>query len=239
MSTAFNLIVVYATVFGAAGIVLHVFIGLLRDAAQSLGQDAVSLANRISTGLLVWAFLALLYALVVGLNFVSVIPMLAIPLTIGTLLMFTPTASQILSAISLHKLIALGFYRIAGAIFLYGYYVTGNLSRGFALNAGWGDVLTGVLALPVAFMVWKKLPGAGSAIVVWCAIGISDLILAPVSANIYGMQGLVDFPLNLIPLFLGPPLGILLHLATLRAAWLQKNRLAPRELRTSGKRVAS
>lgn len=237
MLSTFDLVLVYATVFGAAGIVLHVFIGLLRDAAQSANPDAVSLANRISIGLLIWPVLAIIYALTVGLNFVSFIPMLAIPLTLGTLLMFTPAMSEILSAISLHKLIALGFYRVAGAIFLYGYYATGTLSRGFAVNAGWGDVLTGVLALPVAWMVWKKLPGSAIAIVVWCIIGIGDLILAPVSANIYGARALVDFPLNLIPLFLGPPLGILLHLVTLRAGWLQRNQLIKRKLGAAGNQI--
>ncbi|MEM7303134.1 MAG: hypothetical protein AAF468_18795 [Pseudomonadota bacterium] len=229
-----NVICVYATVFGAAAIVLHVFIGLLRDAAQSIGQHAVSIANRISIGLLIWPALAITYALLVGLNFISFIPVLIIPLAIGAALMFTPTVTEILSAISLHRLIGLGFYRVAGAIFLYCYYAAGTLSRGFALNAGWGDVLTGVLALPVAWMVWKKLPGAGLAIIVWCAIGVGDLILAPVSANLYGAERLVDFPLNLIPLFLGPPLGILLHLVTLRAGWLQRNQLTRRELEVLG-----
>ena len=95
--------------------------------------------------------------------------------------------------------------------------------RGFALNAGWGDVLTGVLALPVGTMVMRRMSGHGVALVLWSIIGIGDLILAPVSAWLYGAQDLVTFPLNSIPLFLGPPLGILLHIVTLRIYYLREH----------------
>ena len=45
---------------------------------------------------------------------------------------------------------------------------------------------------------------------------------APTSAQLYGAERLVDFPINTVALFLGPPLGILLHIFVLRAWWLQK-----------------
>nr|MDJ0612445.1 hypothetical protein [Rhizobiaceae bacterium] len=148
---------------------------------------------------------------------------LAIPLAIGSLLLFTNTVSEILKSIPLYMLVALGTYRVAGIVFIYAYYQHDLLSYGFAFNAGWGDVLTGVLAPLVAYLVYTQNKIWFLAIVIWTIIGIGDLIVAPVSANLYGAQRLVDFPINLVPLFLGPPFGILLHLITLRAAWLQRD----------------
>jgi hypothetical protein len=126
----------------------------------------------------------------------------------------------------LQHLVALQVYRVAGAIFLYLYLVPGTLTQGFALFAGIGDVLTGLAAIPVALMLKNKHPRSGLALVAWCVFGIADLIMAGIAAQLFGPGGLRDFPLNLIPLFIGPPFGIALHLWTLRAAWLQRNSLA-------------
>jgi len=174
------------------------------------------------TGLFSWAAIAGSTAYWGELNFTVFLPFALIPIAIGTLISFHPRVASLLSSIPVHRIVFLQTYRVTGFIFVYLYFATGELSRGFAMNAGWGDVLTSVLALPVGWMLLKRLPGMGAALIVWSLIGISDLILAPTSAQIYGAKNLVAFPLNTIPLFLGPPLGILLHILTLRIFYLSR-----------------
>ena len=106
-------------------------------------------------------------------------------------------------------------------MFLYLFWAEGSLSWGFARNAGWGDVAVGTTAPLVAAMLATRHRLTRPVLWAWCVLGILDLIVAPVSARLYGPGALGDFPLSVIPLFLGPPLGILLHLAVLRADHLQ------------------
>ena len=214
---------IWLTVFGVSLIVLLSLGSLVRATAHQFTEHELVFSTRLNIALAVWPLLAIIYALVIGLDFSTFPPMLAIPLIVGTIVMFQPSAAKILSHIPLYLLILIGTYRTAGAIFLYAYYWHDNLSYGFAFNAGWGDVLTGVLAPFVAYMTYKRMPGYLAAIMIWTVIGIGDLILAPISAGLYGAESLSDFPLNLIPLFLGPPFGILLHLIVLRTVWLQRS----------------
>ena len=218
---------VWAIIFSAALIVLFGFGGLVRITANNLNRHEQYFSSCLNLALVIWPLLAIGYSFVVGLDFATFAPMLALPLLLALILMFRPSTTSILENIPLHLLILLGTYRVAGSVFLHAYYQHDLLSYGFAFNAGWGDVLTGVLAPAVAYLVYRRIPGAFICIIIWTFIGIGDLILAPVSAGVYGAERLVDFPLNLIPLFLGPPFGILLHVITLRAAWLQRNELQP------------
>jgi len=214
--------IIWAVVFGAG---LIAMIGLSRLVSITVSRwpkPDHSIAQRLNLILAIWFVCAVAYALVIGLSFDTFLPALVVPLTAGTSVLFMPGPKRVLQSIPLHLLVMLGSYRVAGAIFVYAYEQHGLLSYGFAFNAGWGDVLTGVLAPLVAYAVFKGWRGAFSLLVVWTCIGVGDLILAPISANLYGAQRLVDFPLNFIPLFLGPPFGILLHTVTLRAAWLQR-----------------
>lgn len=202
---------------------LGVLSWLLLDAAGRLQTSQAKQTARITViVVLAWAVAACSVAAFVPLSFPVFLPMALVPITLGTLAVMRPPLSEVLSQIRLAPLIAAQFYRNAGAIFLYLYYTTGSLSWGFARNAGWGDVATGVLALPVAWLVWKRAPYASMAVIGWCSLGIADLIVAPMSALYFGVEQLVQFPINTVPLFLGPPLGIFLQIVVLRAWWLQR-----------------
>jgi len=213
--------IIWVVVFAAGAVALIGFSRLIANTASLMSPVELGFTRTLKVFLFVWVVSAIVYALVVGLDFTSFIPTLAIPLAVGTVAMFRPVPTSILQRVPLYLLILLGTYRVAGGIFVYAHFKHDLLSYGFAFNAGWGDVLTGVLAPLVAYAVYKRVSGAYFIVLVWTIIGIGDLIVAPISANIYGAERLVDFPLNLIPLFLGPPFGILLHTITLRAAWLQ------------------
>jgi len=179
-------------------------------------------AQRISLlVLLAWFGIALVVGNQSGLSFPIFGIALAVPLIVITGLSFVDPLRSWLKSVPVHWLVMLQVYRVAGALFLYLYFTGFDLSRGFALNAGWGDVLTGVIAVPAALMLMKKSFGVWPLVIV-CVIGIGDLILAPLSAHLYGAGQLSSFPLNMIPLFIGPPLGISLHILSLRAYVLQK-----------------
>ncbi|MDA8870588.1 hypothetical protein N9H93_04295 [Rhizobiaceae bacterium] len=200
---------------------------ILRHAAARSGDAQAHRAARTTAAVLTaWALAATTFSAFVPLSFPVFLPMALVPILLGTWAMFQPGFTTMLSHVRIDLLVAVQVYRIAGAIFLYLYWTTGTLSWGFARNAGWGDVATGVLALPVAVMVWKRTPYAAQALVGWCLLGIGDLIVAPLSAGYYGAERLVEFPINTVPMFLGPPLGILLQIVVLRAWWLQRESFA-------------
>ena len=113
-------------------------------------------------------------------------------------------------------LIAVQFYRVAGFLFLWPMWSSGALSGAFALPAGIGDTLTGLAAPFVAWAVARRKRGSHALAVAWNWFGILDLIVAPVAAVLAQSTNIGYFPLVVVPLFLGPPLGILTHVYSLR-----------------------
>ncbi|MEO1328949.1 MAG: hypothetical protein AAFW46_04745 [Pseudomonadota bacterium] len=213
----------YIVAFGGGAVLLAAILHILQEAGRRLGGDGPRTARRLSIGLLAWAAMVLVYSRISGPGVEWFWPAVIPPLAIGAAVAFTPSVSALLGVISLPKLIGLQVYRTVGAIFLFAYFFTETaMSREFAVAAGWGDVLTGVLAVPTALAVLFRWPAYRLAVILWCAIGVGDLILAPTMGALYGGPEMDDWPLSLIPLFYGPPLGILLHIWALRALYLQR-----------------
>ncbi|MEM7799619.1 MAG: hypothetical protein AAF633_10550 [Chloroflexota bacterium] len=141
------------------------------------------------------------------------------PILLGFLLSFYPPLKALIKEIPTHWLIGLQAYRAAGGVFLFPYWTAGILTTGFAMNAGIGDILTGIFAIPVAILVLRRGINARWAFLAWTAFGILDLIVAFGSAAYFGfaVEGVQPlFPITIIPLFFGPPFGILIHLITVR-----------------------
>ena len=65
-------------------------------------------------------------------------------------------------------------------------------------------------------MVARNLPNAFKWAVAWNLFGTLDLIVASATALYFEARVLSIYPLNLVPLFIGPPLGILTHIYSLR-----------------------
>jgi hypothetical protein len=112
--------------------------------------------------------------------------------------------------------IAIQTYRVAGIMFVFPFLTYGILPAGFAYPAGIGDALTGIFAPIVALMVTRNRPNAVKWAVAWNLFGTLDLIVAPATARLFQARVLNIYPLDLVPLFLGPPLGILTHILSLR-----------------------
>src|SRR5262249_54756820 len=86
----------------------------------------------------------------------------------------------------------------------------------FAIPAAVGDVLTGLFAPIVARIVEERRPNAWRWAVAWNVFGIVDLFVAPAAAVLTGAQVIELYPLSLVPLFIGPPHGLLTHVLALR-----------------------
>jgi hypothetical protein len=113
-------------------------------------------------------------------------------------------------------LIWLQTYRMAGLMFLFPFLYFGLVPAAFAVPAAVGDFLTGLAAPFVGSAVARRRPGALAWATAWNLFGILDLIVAPTAAVLSRAQVIGLYPLALVPLFVGPPLGILTHIYSLR-----------------------
>jgi hypothetical protein len=149
-----------------------------------------------------------------------------IPFALALLWVFrSPTGRAINSATVPAALIAVQFYRVAGIFFLFPYLAYGTLPAGFAWPAFVGDTITGLAAPFVALALLRRHRGSVSLAVAWNLFGILDLIVAPVTAVYFNAPILSMYPLSLVPLFVGPPLGILTHVLSLRNLSVNRNAL--------------
>src|SRR5262249_12589455 len=140
-----------------------------------------------------------------------------IPFLIAVIALF---ASKNLRAINAATpsawLIAVQTYRVAGIMFIFQFLTYGILPAGFAYPTCIGDALTGIFPTLVALLVAQNRPHALKWAVAWNLFGTLDLIVAPATAVIFQARVLAIYPLALVPLFLGPPIGILTHILSLR-----------------------
>lgn len=140
-------------------------------------------------------------------------PAIVLPLLIGLpILLGSRTIGPILDATPPAWLIGAQVFRILGSAFLAGW-LAGNLPGVFALPAGTGDTLVGVLALPVALLLESGARGARVLAIAWNVLGILDLIDAVALAALSHLA--LAYPLVLIPAF-AVPFALLLHVVSLR-----------------------
>ncbi|MDJ0754603.1 MAG: hypothetical protein QNJ45_13850 [Ardenticatenaceae bacterium] len=202
------------------GIAVFVLMACSAFLGYAVGTQKKSLYRPILLlgGIALWFSVAIATSTAGLIGFDLVLPFAILPIIGGALLSYTPMIKGLLKQIPTHWFVFLQTYRVAGAIFIFPYMTEGILTRGFALNAGIGDILTGVLAFPVAWLIMRHGRRYKWLFFAWSAFGILDLIVAPASAAYYGFSTAEAlFPITAIPLFLGPPLGILLHIITLRS----------------------
>lgn len=150
-----------------------------------------------------------------------------LPVLIGLpLLLRSKRIGALLDATPASWLVGLQVYRIFGGIFLVAW-SRGGISGTFALPAGTGDVLVGLLALPVAYLLHAGVPAARRIAVAWNILGLVDFAIA-IGIGILSAPGplqviipdgpnaqLGTFPTVMIPAF-AVPSSILLHLLSLR-----------------------
>jgi hypothetical protein len=135
---------------------------------------------------------------------------LAATLAAGYLFLLSRTFREIIAAIPQHWLIAIQTFRILGGVFLVRYF-QGELPALFAIPAGVGDVLTGILAPVVAYWWFAGKPYARGAAIAWNLFGMADLVNAvTLGALTGGGGGGIVFPIVLIPIY-AVPRAFLIH----------------------------
>ncbi|ARP82319.1 hypothetical protein CAL12_16840 [Bordetella genomosp. 8] len=132
----------------------------------------------------------------------------------------------ILDAMPPSWLVGLQAYRVIGGVFLVDWFA-GNAPGAFAIPAGIGDVITGLLALPTAILLAKGQPGSIRSALLWNFIGISDLVIAvtlgaltspgPLQHLAFDNPNLLTgaYPTAIIPAFTVPT-SLVLHALSLR-----------------------
>ena len=149
-----------------------------------------------------------------GLGLAVVLPIVILSVTV----LRSAPLRQALNTIPLSLLIGVNVVRVLGVIFVL-LYLGGRLPAPFAPVAGWGDIIVGVTAMPVAWLAHRRGRDARPAILVWNIFGLADLIAA-IGLGVISSPGplhliapepgsaiMATLPWMLIPAFLVPLLA--------------------------------
>src|SRR5262245_50482802 len=185
--------------------------------------------TRLAVAILAW------FLVVAGLGAAGAFrtPALPVGIPVGIALLvpliaFMPIVARTAAfGLPMATLVAVNVGRIAGVMFLL-LFSAGRLPWSFAHSAGWGDIVAGATALPVAWAVHRRVPGWGWIAGIWNAFGLADLVTAvtlgvgsaPGSLLRFnfetpGSAAIATFPWVLIPAFFVPTF-ILVHVAIFR-----------------------
>jgi hypothetical protein len=150
-----------------------------------------------------------------------------LPVMVGVpILLRSKRIGEVLDAMPASWLVGLQVYRILGGIFLVGW-ARGVVPGIFALPAGIGDVTTGLLALPVAYLLASRNGDGVRPAIAWNIFGLLDFAIAvgiglatapgPLQVIVPSVPntGVGLYPTVLIPAF-AVPSSILLHVLSLR-----------------------
>jgi hypothetical protein len=214
--------VLAVTLFGWRRAVLRAGLSI-RDRRRALGTG--------STVLLAWCFAALLLSRAgfyqgASSRFPTVPFGLFLPIVAGVVLFRrSPLLRRVVETVPQAWLVSVQVYRAEGVIFLL-LYAAGRLPGEFALPAGIGDAIVGLLAPAVGIACLLAARGASGWLRAWNLLGLADLTVAtatgfltsPSPLQLLALdrpnQLITSFPLVMIPVFL-VPLSVLLHLASL------------------------
>jgi hypothetical protein len=209
---------------------LGLWLGLERTALTPAQRRATWLAVMIPDTLwfaAAWSA-AIKGAFVTGVSALPALPLaIFLPVIVGVpLLLSSGRIGQVLDAIPPAWLVGLQVYRVFGGWFLVAF-LRGTAPGVFALPAGVGDVLTGLLALPAAMAVATGTPRGRREAMWWNILGLADFTVAITLGMIVtpGPTQLIvphvaafnagTYPEVLTPAFVVPS-SILLHVLSLR-----------------------
>ena len=178
----------------------------------------------------------------------------AILLVGGLVAWFTsPKFRNALLSVPLWGLVGTNVFRVVGVLFLV-LHERGRLAAPFAISAAWGDIITGLAAIPVAAIAFRRGTVPGWLLGVWNAFGTLDLITAVVLGGLsapgtpfrvfteapgteaMGLLPWVLVPAFLVPLYLMTHFAIFMRLASERAAKREaiEHQVRPTSMRGAG-----
>jgi hypothetical protein len=228
------------TASGIQTVASRVFIHLLLALGLWLGLERAELTQsqrrNVWLGVMIPFTLWLAFIWGAAINGVfrpSVSPIPLVPLAIflpvivgAPLLLRSKRIGQVLDAMPATWLIALQVYRVFGSAFLVGW-ARGVVPGIFALPAGVGDVITGLLAVPVAISLAAGTIESRKAAIAWNIFGLLDFVIAvgvalmitpgPLQLIVPSIPNATVgiYPTVMIPAF-AVPISILLHALSLR-----------------------
>jgi hypothetical protein len=121
----------------------------------------------------------------------------AVPLLATTFATAWPAARKALLSIPLPVMVALNIVRVFAVLFLILAAEGRRLTGPFPYSAAWGDIITGVVAVPVLWLLKNGGARYTTAIAAWNLFGTADLVLAIA----FGVTSAEGSPLQR---FLGP-----------------------------------
>jgi hypothetical protein len=230
---------------GMTTVVLRVFIHMLIGLGLWLGLERTELsqAQRRNTWLgvmipftlwlaVIWSA-ALNGVFAAGVSLTPLIPLaVLLPVVVGAaILLRSRRIGQVLDAMPATWLVALQVYRVVGSGFLI-VWAQGGVPGAFALPAGIGDTMTGLLAVPVAISLAAGTIESRKAALAWNIFGLVDFTVAVGIAQAIAQQLIVPsipittlglYPNVMIPAF-AVPSSILLHALSLRQLYRRASR---------------
>jgi hypothetical protein len=117
-----------------------------------------------------------------------------VPLLATVLAAAWPAAREAMLSIPMPVMVALNIVRVFAVLFLL-LAAEGRLTGPFPYSAAWGDIITGIVAIPVLLLLNDGGARYNTAIAAWNLFGIADLVLA-IGFGITSAQG---SPLQLFP----------------------------------------
>lgn len=235
--SAFNYAVPVIATSGMTNVAVRVFIQMLIGLGFWLGLERTGLnqvqRRNIWLGVMIpfTLWLAVIWSAALnGIFQADVSPLPLIPLAVFLpviagvpILLRSKRMGQVLDSMPVTWLVALQFYRVLGSGFLIGW-AQGIAPGVFALPAGGGDVMTGLLAVPVAISLAAGTIESRKAAIMWNIFGLLDVAIAVSIGLAIALQLVVPsipnttiglYPNVMIPTF-AVPSSILLHALSLR-----------------------
>jgi hypothetical protein len=177
---------VWAIVLFVIGFIGSIFLiaRSVQKAALHSGMEAKK-SRRIFLGILLFYLLWLAYVSVLALNGVlynaALPPRIFLFTTIPLLVILfgfvgnTALFKKLLGVMPLESMVFMHVFRILGVFFLLlSFYKL--LEPGFAMAAGMGDIITAILAIPVARAVALKKPWSTPLVYAWNIFGLLDIV---------------------------------------------------------------
>jgi len=117
-----------------------------------------------------------------------------VPLLVTALATAWPAARKAMLSIPMAAMVALNIVRVFAVLFLM-LAAERRLSGPFPYSAAWGDIITGVVAVPVLWLLKDGAARHASAIAAWNLFGTADLVLAIA----FGITSSEGSPLQIFP----------------------------------------
>jgi hypothetical protein len=173
----------------------------------------------------------LVVAVLAASGLLALLPTPLLPLPIAALLIgllaayaLNPAARAYAEGLDMQALTLFNVWRVPAALAFFAAGANGLLPPTFVRNAGWGDLIAGLAALPVALLLMPRPRWRRPALLAFHLFSFGDFVVAVGTGVVFSLLGdplmasLKSFPLALIPLFGVPLTGALSVIALHRLA---------------------